>query len=206
MTIDEAIKHAKKVAEVQEEAAKEWHENQVRKCELIPFAEMDYTHENNCKKCADEHRQLAEWLKELKQLREQTRWIPVSERLPKNAGVYIVTREFTDGFECADLTDACYFDGTSTWHNDNRINHGREYVDKKIKAWMHLPSPYELQESEKINCKSTKCENCKNHNYCDYEPQETKELIVNKDVYDTLTEEQKKLVDIGLSYFNNRKR
>jgi len=28
------------------------------------------------------------------------------------------------------------------------------------------------QESEKINCKSTKCENCINHNYCDYEPQE----------------------------------
>lgn len=81
MTIDEAIKHAKKVAEVQEKAAQEWHENQIRKCELIPFAEMDYTHEN----------------------------------------------------------------------------------------------------------------------------EEDKELIVNKDVYDTLTEEQKKLVDIGLSYFNNRK-
>lgn len=38
------------------------------------------------------------------------------------------------------------------------------------------------------------------------ESEEDKELIVNKDVYDTLTEEQKKLVDIGLSYFNNRKR
>ena len=30
----------------------------------------------------------------------------------------------------------------------------------------------EPQESEKINCKITKCENCQNHNYCDYEPQE----------------------------------
>ena len=30
----------------------------------------------------------------------------------------------------------------------------------------------ELQESEKIDCKATKCENCQNHNYCDYEPQE----------------------------------
>ena len=28
------------------------------------------------------------------------------------------------------------------------------------------------EESEKINCKTTKCENCQNHNYCDYEPQE----------------------------------
>lgn len=30
----------------------------------------------------------------------------------------------------------------------------------------------EEQKSEKINCKATKCENCKNHNYCDYESQE----------------------------------
>jgi hypothetical protein len=28
---------------------------------------------------------------------------------------------------------------------------------------------------EKINCKTTKCENCKNHNYCDYEPQESED-------------------------------
>lgn len=69
-------------------------------------------------------------------------WILVSEKLPESAGVYIVTREFNDGFECADLTDACYFDGTSTWYDDNRINHSREYVDKKIKAWMPLPKPY----------------------------------------------------------------
>lgn len=31
-----------------------------------------------------EHRQLAEWLKELKQLREQTRWIPVARGCLKN--------------------------------------------------------------------------------------------------------------------------
>lgn len=81
---------------------------------------------------------------------EGDEWIPVSERLPESAGVYIVTREFTDGFECADLTDACYFDGTSTWHNDNRINHGRAYVDKEIKAWMPLPEPYKAEsEGEK---------------------------------------------------------
>ena len=56
MTLDEAIRHADEVAEKQDKVAKEWHENQVRKCELIPFAEMDYTHENECKKCAEEHR------------------------------------------------------------------------------------------------------------------------------------------------------
>ena len=69
MNLDEAIKHAEEIAKEQEKEAKEWHENQVRKCELFPFAEMDYTHENECAKCAEEHRQLAEWLKELKELR-----------------------------------------------------------------------------------------------------------------------------------------
>ena len=71
MTLDEAIRHADEVAEKQDKAAKEWHENQVRKCELLPFAEMNYTHENECKKCAEEHRQLAEWLKDYKWLKEQ---------------------------------------------------------------------------------------------------------------------------------------
>lgn len=36
-----------------------------------------------CVERAEEHRQLAEWLKELKRLKEHTRWIPVSERLPE---------------------------------------------------------------------------------------------------------------------------
>ena len=70
MTIDEAIQHCEEVAEKQEKESKEWRENQVRKCELFSFAEMDYTHENECKKCAEEHRQLADWLKELKAYKE----------------------------------------------------------------------------------------------------------------------------------------
>ena len=59
MSLDEAIKHAEEVAE----------ENQaiVDSC--------DYYGENmaKCEKCAEEHRQLAEWLKELKACREQER-------------------------------------------------------------------------------------------------------------------------------------
>ena len=30
-------------------------------------------------------------------------------------------------------------------------------------------------ESEKVNCNNTKCGNCKNHKYCDYEPQESED-------------------------------
>ena len=53
MTLDEAIKHAEEVAE-----------------------------EKRCEKCGEEHRQLAEWLKELKQLRKQEKkghWIDHSD-------------------------------------------------------------------------------------------------------------------------------
>lgn len=57
MTIDEAIKHCLEVAEEQEKEAeyhREWHENY---------------YEKDCRECATEHRQLAEWLTELKQLK-----------------------------------------------------------------------------------------------------------------------------------------
>jgi hypothetical protein len=54
MELDEAIKHAEKVAESKEKQVKngDW--------------EKDSVTERNCVKCAEEHRQLAEWLKELK--------------------------------------------------------------------------------------------------------------------------------------------
>lgn len=66
-------------------------------------------------------------------------WIPCSERLPKTNGVYIVARWFGDGCEKRILSDACYFDGSDTWYDDTRLNHGREYVTHKIVAWMPLP-------------------------------------------------------------------
>jgi len=91
MTLDEAIRHAEEVAEEQEKAAKEWHESQVRKCELIPFAEMDYTHENECKKCAEEHRQLAEWLRELRRLKEQE---PILDKIRAEIDQYLFQNEF----------------------------------------------------------------------------------------------------------------
>lgn len=74
MTLEEAIERYEKLSKEQEKEAIAWHENQVRKCEIIRFAEMDYTCENECYKCAEEHRQLAEWLIELKKYREKDRY------------------------------------------------------------------------------------------------------------------------------------
>ena len=52
-TLDEAIKHAEEVVEKNE-----------RLCKVMP------EHSANAFHCAEEHRQLAEWLKELKELKQ----------------------------------------------------------------------------------------------------------------------------------------
>ena len=61
MTIDEAIKHAEEKAREQEEFAKavesRWG------CDVTGYSKHT--------KCAAEHRQLAEWLQELKERREK---------------------------------------------------------------------------------------------------------------------------------------
>ena len=46
-----------------------------------------------CKECVDKYRQLTEWLKKLKQLREQTKWILCSERIPEEHE-WIGTKKF----------------------------------------------------------------------------------------------------------------
>lgn len=67
-------------------------------------------------------------------------WIPVSERLPKVADCYAVTRKIGSDL----ITDTCFFDGTDTWHNDNRINYERNNLID-IVAWMPLPESYRVE-------------------------------------------------------------
>ena len=69
MTLNEAIKHAEEVAGTNE-----------RLCETVHQAMQlsDYG------KCAKEHRQLAEWLKELKQLKEQE---PCEDAISRQAAI-----------------------------------------------------------------------------------------------------------------------
>ena len=73
MTLDEAIKHAEEVAEAQRSNAHVYEDMMVFKQSIKHNTEAEYCEEsmNKCTECAEEHRQLAEWLKELKRLREQ---------------------------------------------------------------------------------------------------------------------------------------
>ena len=83
------------------------------------------------------------------ELINKSRWIPVSERLPRIADVYRVTRYYPNNvMNPIYLVDACCFDGFNTWYDDNRINHERAYVDNVI-AWQENPEPYKPERGEK---------------------------------------------------------
>ena len=61
MTLDEAIRHCEEVAKENERIA----------FDLTTAFNMETIKSKECKKCANEYRQLAEWLKDYKRLKEQ---------------------------------------------------------------------------------------------------------------------------------------
>ena len=81
MTLDEAIKHCEEVAEESEYSAIMFKQ----KKEVSAFLEKAEAEkaENDCQQCAADHRQLAEWLKELKERRaadvKRGKWIEKAE-------------------------------------------------------------------------------------------------------------------------------
>ena len=71
---------------------------------------------------------------------EQTRWIPCTERLPKEDGCYLVTIKWKgrySGDVYTETTMAEYKEKTKEW----------DYVD--VIAWMPLPEPYKAESEDK---------------------------------------------------------
>lgn len=149
MTLDEAIKHAEEVAETKERDLKVYESiNEDR-----PLFKEE---ENECQKCAKKQRQLAEWLKELKQLREQTRWIPVSERLPEikqhvllscyGRVIYgrMISEDGNSGYPIFEICDSV---GEKRPIVLETTVHS-EYTTSRITAWMPLHEPYKSEVDE----------------------------------------------------------
>jgi len=74
MTIDEAISHCLEVAEKQEDNAKDCNS-------FDEWTETEYYDKESCLQCAADHRQLAEWLRELK---EAKRLLKSAAKITKN--------------------------------------------------------------------------------------------------------------------------
>ena len=128
MTLDEAIKHAEEVADEKKKEA----------CNLYDV--KNYEESRECIWCSEEHRQLAGWLKELKQLRKQTSWIPVSKRSPEKSGYYWCT--FGGGI----ITGRDYY----TTESDAKeiYDEPEEYTgwrSQNVVAWMPLPESYKAE-------------------------------------------------------------
>ena len=125
MTIDEAIKHCLEVAEKHKRHAK------ILEKRLLGSGldTVDY-----CLQCAADHRQLAEWLTELKEYREDD-WKKVEEEIPEPWYIVLVWREI----------------GTTemaTWARDKWLseNHSRPLSD--VKYWRTLKIPKEERRTK----------------------------------------------------------
>ncbi|WP_181987623.1 DUF551 domain-containing protein [[Clostridium] innocuum] len=67
------------------------------------------------------------------QLQQQSRWIPVEERLPEEDGLYLCS--FDDGFIAS--VDYISGNGFMLWVDSGEVN-----------AWMPLPEPYESKQGD----------------------------------------------------------
>jgi hypothetical protein len=90
-----------------------------------------------CEGCKQEHKQLAEWLEELKELREKDRWIPVSERLPEYGNYVLISCEGFDAptvgkYEEDDIGGTFYLNEDAPCEDFGIV----------VEAWRPLPEPY----------------------------------------------------------------
>lgn len=69
----------------------------------------------------------------IKSLESQQKWIPVSERLPKETGIYMTTIDYG---KLGLATGQRFYHGSLGWEDDCVI------------AWMPLPQPYKAESEE----------------------------------------------------------
>ena len=89
-------------------------------------------------KCEMQHRQLAEWLKELQCRRAEQRWIPITERLPDEYEYVLLCDRELEPDE-----DTGYSQMAVGWLEDGKLccwDDGA--VRKEFVAWMPLPEAY----------------------------------------------------------------
>ena len=81
--------------------------------------------------------------KEAREAVKQTKWIPVSERLPETDDIMLVT--YIDDRDGEDTIWLGWHEMENIWYIDG-FAHGGEYGNRVI-AWMPLPEPYKEDEA-----------------------------------------------------------
>ena len=99
--------------------------------ECIKEVKEDYWEDDGYGYATADCQRITTALDEVMERLEQTRWIPVSERLPEESKRYVVATKYNDV-----MTD--FYTGEGFLQGDDII------------AWMPLPAPFEPQESEEI--------------------------------------------------------
>ena len=133
--LDEAIKHChEKAKELRETAVKDFYDNKTTLGEMA-----------DCRECANEHEQLAEWLTELKERREADRWIPVTERLPDEK-INPNTQDFEEVLCTTVWGDVrVYKFGKPYGHDKAHFWSYGEIMDEFIVKWRLLPKASESE-------------------------------------------------------------
>ena len=153
--IDDAIKHVEEVALACEVKSRD--------------VSVPYPVRKIDENVRDEHLQLAEWLKELKELRkerielkkqnlilrfivalykedDEPDWISAEEELPEEYGRYLVCFKDSGAFPCR--VDICnYGEEFTTFVEEPHwfLDYGKyvAWMDDEVEAWMKLPDPCE---------------------------------------------------------------
>lgn len=144
MTLEEAIKHAEEVEELHENRCKFYTEHDMPECEPPS------------RKCAKEHRQLAEWLRELKTYKESD-WILCSERMPEEYE-WLGTRKFgttksDEVFVTFENPKGERFCQHLSFQNGKLNRYDQSFIDTWYKgskpiAWKHFPDPYGGEQND----------------------------------------------------------
>lgn len=95
-------------------------------------------------KALEQNESAEEWYKLfVEKLEQESKWIPVSERLPEKDGRYLayIVNEYDNQLQYI-MTCDYMVDGHWHWFPDD------ECASDNVIAWMPLPQPYKPQESE----------------------------------------------------------
>lgn len=132
MTLDEAIKHCLEVVKKQEYLSKSYHEYREEKRNVRKRAK--------CAECAADHRQLAEWLTELKERRSKG-WISCEEQLPEENVLVLCYARSTTG-EGNNYFLGALAHGEFWFLKVNDIGHlSCPVLHWEVTHWMPLPEP-----------------------------------------------------------------